>query len=613
MKKIFFLLTVLLALLPLWGSAMEFSGPCGDSLSWVLDEYGHLVISGTGDMDDYTDRIHSSWGVDVTSVTVGEGVTSIGDYAFYECDVLTEVRLPSTLKDLGKCCFSKCTSLASIDLPVGLETLQYGAFSNCLAMKEITLPASVLSVSPEAFFTNWTETPVLMNIFVADGNPVYEDLDGILYERDSHILVRFPDGRSGAWQIPEGTTAVGRAAFLHSKIESVTLPEGVTSLGDFAFQECYDLADIHLPEGLTDIGFRAFSNVRADTVVLPRSVRSFGMFAFADSKTMTVIFLGKPDHIDPSAFGYTSDRRIRAWYDSADGWKRSDLKNYAGRILWVDYTGGTPPVPTPVPTPTPTAAPTATPTATPTLAPVPQSGEATLRVVWNDLDDRAGIRPQRLKVVLNGVAAVLSESCSWHVTLADLPPEIGAGWTVPTLPEGYRLSRSAPQGTVTTLTMTLLDERLPAGTDRDLRVRLVWTGLPDGEALPDLRADLYRLDPDGAPVHVRTVTVTEDQLRQTGGDLVLSGLKGTASYFLTLRPPAGYTLRYDNPGASALVLDRAVEGCTVTLHHLPRTGDPRSPALWAFLAAGAALGLWTMRACRIRFLSRGGRRTKTEN
>ena len=91
------------------------TGTTGDC-TWTLDGTA-LTISGTGAMEDYYDGPggpNTPWGTKITSVTICDGVTSIGDYAFYECTGLTSITISDSVTSIGGSAFSDCTGLTSI-------------------------------------------------------------------------------------------------------------------------------------------------------------------------------------------------------------------------------------------------------------------------------------------------------------------------------------------------------------------------------------------------------------------------------------------------------------------------------------------------------------------
>ena len=130
------------------------SGTCGEDLTWSLDDKGVLTISGTGNMEDYTLLSKAPWSdysQDITSIVVQDGVTSIGDNAFINCNKVEQVSLSNDVETIGDYSFSGCTSLTDITLPNGLKAIPNGAFALCTGLKTVTVPKSVTEVGTLAF------------------------------------------------------------------------------------------------------------------------------------------------------------------------------------------------------------------------------------------------------------------------------------------------------------------------------------------------------------------------------------------------------------------------------------------------------------------------------
>ena len=130
------------------------SGTCGKGLTWRLDKSnGKLEIEGNGDIPLYSTPMAGTWAApwyyerhDIRSIAIGEGVKTIGGYAFEECDNLQNVSLPSTLEKIGIGAFSGCKKLETVIIPQGVRTIQSDAFYECTALKQINLPNGVQEI-----------------------------------------------------------------------------------------------------------------------------------------------------------------------------------------------------------------------------------------------------------------------------------------------------------------------------------------------------------------------------------------------------------------------------------------------------------------------------------
>ena len=137
------------------GTEIITGAPCGKGLSWQLDSStGELVISGEGEMTNYSVSPPAPWyeyrGI-ITSVRLEEGVTSIGNYAFFSCDKIASVSLPGSLTSVKAFAFWNCSSLTSLTLPEGVTAVEGGAFQDCTALTDVTLPAGLTRLGNSAF------------------------------------------------------------------------------------------------------------------------------------------------------------------------------------------------------------------------------------------------------------------------------------------------------------------------------------------------------------------------------------------------------------------------------------------------------------------------------
>ena len=130
MKQIYILLIALLMGL---SANAEKSGTCGPNLKWHLTDNGVLTISGKGEMNDYLDYNRSPWSKsDIKRIIIGDGVTTIGVFAFYGCNALTSVTIPNSVTTIGYGTFSGCNALTSVTIPNSVTTIGGSAFYNCI-------------------------------------------------------------------------------------------------------------------------------------------------------------------------------------------------------------------------------------------------------------------------------------------------------------------------------------------------------------------------------------------------------------------------------------------------------------------------------------------------
>ncbi len=148
-------LILVLSLMPLSVfTASAASGTCGDNLTWNLDEStSTLTISGTGAMNNY-DYANCPWKDyrnAIQTVIVETGVTSVGEYAFYNCSTLSDVELPDSVTTIGNSAFRKCVQLTEIIIPNSVTSLEYGAFNECANLTRAQIGYGITQINSTLF------------------------------------------------------------------------------------------------------------------------------------------------------------------------------------------------------------------------------------------------------------------------------------------------------------------------------------------------------------------------------------------------------------------------------------------------------------------------------
>ena len=307
------------------------------------------------------------------TVTIPDSVTYIGSKAFYGCTSLTTVTIPSSVKTIETSAFENCTELEFVYLNEGLERIEDKAFYNCSYLTDINIPKSVTYIGETILgktawhnyrgkgviiFDGWVfgykGTPApntaltfdknirgvaddafkgetnLVSVEVSTDNPFLSSAEGVLYDKNKTTVIVYPNGRGGAYIMPDSVVTIDDCTFYNcKKLTSISLSDNLIDVGDYAFYNCdgfksftftdkvktigaysfYDcdyIKEIIIPDSVETIGSYAFYNTTTDPttgadffisilekVVIGDGVKTIGLFAFYDCRNLTSLTLGE--------------------------------------------------------------------------------------------------------------------------------------------------------------------------------------------------------------------------------------------------------------------------------------------------------------------------------
>ena len=271
----------------------------------------------------------------LSSVTIPSSVTNLGDGVFSGCSTLASATLPASVGGIPSATFYRCVNLSAVAIPSGITSIGSSAFYDCGSLANITIPDTVTSIGSSAFFRCLSLRAVtipkkvsaigyrafagcasLTAISVDALNQNYSSLAGVLFDKDRTTLIKMPEATAGNYAIPNGVSEIQDWAFDNCVLlTSVTIPTTVTSIGESAFRYCRSLTGMTIPTSVTEIGGSAFRHCRSmATLTLNGKISTIEAQTFADCASLKSVTI-------PESVYYIADYAFsgavsleRAWF-----------------------------------------------------------------------------------------------------------------------------------------------------------------------------------------------------------------------------------------------------------------------------------------------------------
>ena len=233
-------------------------------------------------------------------------VTSIGNYAFYDCTGLTSINIPNSVTSIGIWAFQYCSSLTSITIPSSVKSIGSGAFAYCSGLTSIKVETgntkydsrdncnAIIKTASNTLVTGCKATTI-PNSVTTIGDRAFGGCTGL-----TSIIIPNSVTRIGQYAfnvctgltsitIPNSVTSIGQYAFNGcSGLTSITIPSSVTTIGDYAFRGCSGLTSITIPSSVTTIGGSAFNSCSLSSLNLPEGLTEIGSYAFSHNSLQEI-------------------------------------------------------------------------------------------------------------------------------------------------------------------------------------------------------------------------------------------------------------------------------------------------------------------------------------
>ncbi|MBQ8783604.1 MAG: leucine-rich repeat protein [Clostridia bacterium] len=290
------------------------SGTCGENATWAFYENGELIISGSGEIPNYSTQKEQPWASIrhlVKKIVIGKDITVIGNYAFAYCENTEEIVFEegSKLEKIGVLAFRTARKVTEIVLPETVTYLNAYAFGTCPALINIYIPQGMEFMHTKAFIES---TNVILNVAEGTYAHKYAQTNNLKYETRDFVYTAIASGSCGenaTWAFYEngeliisGSGAIDNYtshkeqpwASIRHLVKKIVIGKDITVIGNYAFAYCENTEEIVFEEGskLEKIGVLAFRTARKVTeVILPETVTFINAYAFGTCPALVNVYI----------------------------------------------------------------------------------------------------------------------------------------------------------------------------------------------------------------------------------------------------------------------------------------------------------------------------------
>ena len=248
----------------------------------------------------------------ITSIEFANGVTAVGGNALYGCSSLTEIILPKTVTSIGSSAFAKCSAAKEIHILNKDATIDAGAFNGCSSLEKLTVSSTGKSISASNVTTTYNfgyyfgttsydnSVAVTQEVRKSNSSTTTQTVYYLPASLSSIKILGEINNRSlrnctmlQEVEFANGVTAIGQYAFENCiGLESITIPSSVISIGSYAFNGCTQLKEVSIPVGVESIGAYAFQNCsNMESVEISNSIKTIEQHAFAGCSGLTNVVI----------------------------------------------------------------------------------------------------------------------------------------------------------------------------------------------------------------------------------------------------------------------------------------------------------------------------------